>query len=64
MTRKLSEEESIYYEFLLTMSKLFEKFDDGHTWYDGLHLTTDSIYCGLYYKFLRKTGRIPDIGKS
>lgn len=53
----MSEREYTYYEFLITLSRLFEKEDVAYTWYDGPHLTRHSMFVHLYEKYLMNVGK-------
>jgi len=52
--------EDVYYDFLLTLSRFYEKsdYDDdtlekaGRTWYDGDRLTIHSMFSPLHDKLL------------
>jgi len=59
----VSNREYCYYNFLITLSKLFEKEEQGYTWYDGPHLTKYSIFVDLYENYLDEVGK-PYYGKS
>lgn len=50
----------IYYDFLLTLSRLFEKKDEGYIYhYGSWHLSTRSMFGSMHDDFLKTKGRGP-----
>lgn len=47
----------IYYDFLVTLSRLFEKEEEGYTYYDGNHETIESAFQAIYNNYLEKVGK-------
>ena len=51
----MTNREHTYYNFLVTLSRLFEREDEEYIWYDGWHIGNTSIYVGLYENYLDET---------